>query len=442
LRFGGPAFDTSVMPSSRLAGLLACLVLLLAACTSESDLPDLRQVDVASPRAEDSAAPSAAPSASESQAPSVPSSLDGLGGRLAVLDEAGNLVTMDPDGSDQIVLAEVEAGLSEVRQPSWSHDGSRIAWVHFEVTETSSVAVAIATSTGAGAKATESRTLNTPFYLSWDPTSSRIAYLGSAGDNRIELGILEVAGRSSGTPLDTGQPFYLSWGPAGDELLVHVGSRRLERLDLDGGLTTVADRPGAFTAPVWTTDGRTFIYASARAGHQQLVVQDAEAGRGLDLVPFGELISFVVSPDGERVAFQSYEDDASLPLTIVDVESGKTTQVTDEPAAAFFWSPDGERLLSLDPDPDGERFWFRWGVWDGKRAFWTPRFIPSQVMVEDYFPFFEQYAQSMSLWSPDGTAFAYPGMDEKGDTGIWIQSARSDRAPVLVSDGDFVAWSP
>ena len=33
-------------------------------------------------------------------------------------------------------------------------------------------------------------------------------------------------------------------------------------------------------------------------------------------------------------------------------------------------------------------------------------------------------------------------MAENGDAGIWIQSARSDRAPVLIADGDFVAWSP
>jgi hypothetical protein len=52
-----------------------------------------------------------------------------------------------------------------------------------------------------------------------------------------------------------------------------------------------------------------------------------------------------------------------------------------------------------------------------------------------------QYAQSMSLWSPDGSAFAYPGISEDGQEGIWIQSARPDRAPVLVADGDFVACS-
>jgi hypothetical protein len=35
-----------------------------------------------------------------------------------------------------------------------------------------------------------------------------------------------------------------------------------------------------------------------------------------------------------------------------------------------------------------------------------------------------------------------PGDEQDGERGIWIQSARPDRAPVLVAEGDFVTWSP
>jgi TolB protein len=81
-------------------------------------------------------------------------------------------------------------------------------------------------------------------------------------------------------------------------------------------------------------------------------------------------------------------------------------------------------------------------VWDGTSSFVTPRFAPSRLISVEYLQFFEQYAQSMRLWSPDSRAFAYPGTSEDGQEGIWIQSARPDRAPVLVAEGDFVAWSP
>ncbi len=300
----------------------------------------------------------------------------------------------------------------------------------------------VATSDGDGARPTEAETAIVPFFLSWDPTSSRIAYLGSTEPEEIELGIVEVDGDGAGTPLDAGQPFYLSWAPAGDQLLVHVGEDRLERLGLDGSLTTVADQPGTFTTPVWTADGRTFVYASVDADGQRLVAHDVEAETERPLVRYEGLISFVVSPGGERVAFQVIQEESVLPLSVIDVGSGETVEITEEPIGAFFWSPDGERLLYLDPDPVGDQLWFRWGVWDGTSSFLTPRVVLSPLIVNEYLRFFEQYAQGMSLWSPDGSAFAYPGINEDGQEGIWIQAARPDRAPVHVAEGDFVAWSP
>lgn len=418
--------------TQRTIGIVAALLLVLtASCTSEPerDLPDV-DIDVPADPSTDGVAPAG------------PSEVAGLPGRLAIMDARGALVTANPDGSDEVVLAEIEPGRSDVRQPTWSPDGRRVAWVHVEVTETGALSAAMTVARSDGADPSEARTAVIPFYLSWDPTSSRIAYLGSPSQNDIELGILEVAGRSSESPLDSGQPFFLSWAPAGDELLVHVGEDRLERLGLDGSLTTVADRPGSFSAPVWTADGRSFVYASIGAEGERLVVRGARAGTERALVPFDGLVTFVVSPDGERIAFQVLEEQRALPLSVIDVGTGEIVEITDEPTAAYFWSPDGERLLFLDPDPDQERFWYRWGVWDGTSSFVTPRFVPSLLFVRDYLPFFEQYAQGLRLWSPDGSAFAYPGTNEDGEEGIWIQAALPDRAPVLVADGSFVAWSP
>jgi len=418
-----------------IVGALLVLAVLAPSCTSEPERRDLPDVDIDGPVESSTGAPSGGP------APTVPSDVATLPGRLAVLDAAGDLVAVDPDGSDEALLDDVEPGLSQVRQPSWSLDGS-LAWVHLEATDAETVEVVIATSTGTGERPTEAATTIIPFYLSWDPTSSRIAYLGPSTDSEIALGIVEVAGDAPGTTLETGRPFYLSWAPGGDQLLVHVGGERLERLGLDGSLTTVAERPGAFTTPVWTDDGRSFVYASAGAQGDRLVVHDVEAERGRPLVPFDGLVTFVVSPDGERIAFQVLEEQRALPLTVIDVGTGETVEITDTLTAGYFWSPDGQRLLYLNPVPDEEAFWYRWGVWDGTSSFVTPRFVPSLLFVRDYLQFFEQYAQSLSLWSPDGSAFAYPGQNEDGEQGIWIQAARPDRAPVLVAEGAFVAWSP
>lgn len=410
---------------------LALVLVVAASCTSESErrAPD---VDLEAPEDPSPGGP----------APTVPSEVAGLSGRLVVVDAAGDLVTVRPDGTDKVVLDEVVPGLSQVRQPTWSPDGARVAWVRVEASEEGGVSSVVATAGREGGHRSESTTGTVPFYLFWDPTSSRIAYLGPSGPDAIELGVVEADGDGEAAPLDTGRPYYLSWAPEGDQLLVHVGEDRLDRLALDGSLTAVADQPGTFTAPVWTADGRTFVYASVEPDGQRLLVHDVGAEAGRALVRFDGLINFVVSPDGGRIAFQVLEEEGSLPLSVLTVGTGDTVEVTDAPTAAFFWSPDGERLLVLDPDPSAERFWYRWGVWDGTSSFVTPRFVPSLLLAGEYLPFFGQYAQSMSLWSPDGTAFAYPGTDEDGEMGIWVQSALPNRAPVRVAEGDVVAWSP
>jgi TolB protein len=420
----------------RTVGAAALLLTIASSCTSEPERRDLPDVDVGIP-----ADPTTATSAA---APTVASDVAGLTGRLAVLDADGHLVTMNPDGSDEIILDEVAPGTSQVRQPTWSPDGRRVAWVHVEVTEAGAVSASIATAGDDGTRPSMSRTEVVPFYLSWDPTSSRIAYLGAPSDTFIELGVLELADRSSGKSLDAGQPVFFSWGPDGDQLLVHIGAERLDRLGLDGSTSAVGDRPGTFSVPVWTADGKTLVYASADGDGQRLVARNVKAESGRPLVPYEGLIAFVVSPDGERVAFQVLEPGRIRPLSVIDVGSGQVVEIVDAPIASFFWSPDAERLLYLEPDPlpDDTGLWFRWGVWDGTSSFVTPRIALSQLISVEYLQFFEQYAQSMRLWSPDSRAFAYPGTSEDGREGIWIQSARPDRAPILVAEGDFVAWSP
>jgi len=47
----------------------------------------------------------------------------------------------------------------------------------------------------------------------------------------------------------------------------------------------------------------------------------------------------------------------------------------------------------------------------------------------------------MTLWSPDGTSFAYPGLI--GDqAGIWVQGLDADEPDFVLEGGSVVAWSP
>ena len=418
----------------------------LVACTSGG--PERADtLDFPTPPSSTSGHPSTGPSGTtrETAAPTTPSDPAALDGRLAVLAADGSLVSMRPDGSRRTTLAETDSVRVKIQQPTWSRDGERLAWVRAELQDDGVVIGVLETSRADARDPTVTETDVVPFYLSLDPTSSRIGYLGSLAPEEIGFGVVELDAAGEPTEsIDSGRPFYLSWGPDGKELLAHIGEDRLERLRIDGRAETVDDRPGTFNVPMWTSDGSTLIYGSnASAAGQALIAEDLDTGRRTPLVEFPDGLIFVASPDGSRIAYQTVDDTTPAgPLVVLDVETGSETQLVDHLVAAFFWSPDGEKLLYLDPASSEGQPFYRWGVWDGEETFETQRIVPSLLMVDQYLPFFEQYAQSMSLWSPDSSAFAYAGFNEAGEAGIWVQEARSDRAPVLVSDGDFVAWSP
>ena len=278
------------------------------------------------------------------------------------------------------------------------------------------------------------------FFLQWDPTSSRLAYLGSF-QGTVGMGVADTGaeGGPVATTIGRGQPFYLSWGPEGDRLLIHVGADTLGTLDFRGDLEPIASRPGVFHAPVWLEDGR-FVYAEHDGDRQRLVVRDDGGSR--ELVHFRGAIEFVVSPDGRRIAYRVDAGGGFGTVSVVEMDSPRSRMVSDLPTSAFQWSPDGRRLLLMTPAEGDDPTTHRWHVWDGKGTEPVgPTFQPSPTYLRDYMPFFGQYAQTMTLWSPDGRSFAFPGLI--GDrAGIWVQELNAEEPTLVVEGGSVVAWSP
>jgi hypothetical protein len=164
-------------------------------------------------------------------------------------------------------------------------------------------------------------------------------------------------------------------------------------------------------------------------------------------------LSFVLRPDGEAVAYQRlgradddlYDRRATQPgdgVRVVDVRTGVTRRATSIRAMTFWWSPDGERLLALAPEPEAPgTIPFLWQVWSGGRASEvTGSHSPTIEVLRDYAPFFTQYAQSTTPWAPDGSAFAFAAEGPEGTGQIVVQEVGGD--PVAIAPGVFVTWSP
>jgi hypothetical protein len=417
------------------------LVLALASCSVT--IGERRE-----PRPTPAGAPSS-PTADPTDQPAVTAAP----GRLAVVGVDGRLATMEPDGSDLVEMPDLGG---PALQPAWSPTGDRLAWVVQRTSDTG-VGGAIAIAGPRGQSASITRTPFVPYYLSWDPSGDRVAFLGAGGDPSapVQMGVLDLTREPARTStVAGGSPFfYFAWAPDGRRVLAHAGFDRLEEVDLSGRTTPVSERPGLFAAPAWSGDGRTVVYVERGAGATQRLVAIVGGGPPRVLVQGRGALSFVLRPDGDAVAYQMLgrdDDDlfdrrATLPgdgVRVVDVRTGVTRRATSIRAMTFWWSPDGERLLTLAPEPEAPgTIPFLWHLWSGGRASEVAgSHSPTIEVLRDYAPFFTQYAQSTTPWAPDGSAFAYASEGPEGAGQIIVQEVRGD--PIVVGPGVFVTWSP
>jgi TolB protein len=275
-----------------------------------------------------------------------------------------------------------------------------------------------------------------------------VAFLGNAKSG-LELGTVS-AGSNHATALDHGSPFYFSWSPDGKQLLAHIGGA-LDDVSLADGSHVPVAVPGQFEAPFWGSNSQMFIARQAAGcGGACLVTQSGSSVTAQMIAPvpesgadFSPNAAFDAVAIGTRAPTTQGTLGGSLEVARRNGSRWATTQITDQPPVVFYWSPDGSKLLFATLEQASSGPWLHWNVWDGSHTVTYGRFRPGEVFARSYLPFFTQYAQSMSLWAPDGSAFAYPGIDESGQPGIWVQPADdSSAAPTMVSSGDVVTWSP
>ena len=407
------------------------------------------------------------PTGPESDAAAAEPSPAGQGGavnRIVAQGEDGDLYTVAPDGGDKRALTEAGTDLRAYRQPTWSPDATRIAWVEIEGSDTG-LNSALVTSRDDGDGVTRADTADRPpFYLAWSPDSSRVAAL-SSWDRGLALRTVDVAAGGTDTALiGRGEPLYFAWSPDGRRLLAHLDGETVSLFSADGEETRLDASAGPFGAPDWMSDGAAFVYAESGGRGQKLILADP-SGVGLnEIAELKGAATFSVSPDGRRVAFVDTGEDVPTaafgPLAVAALAGGELPiAVVDEgPVLAFFWSPQGDKLAYLTPGErpaEGPRasvaptleanhldLWLRWHVWDGGRSYDLSQFRPSDTFLVDYLRFFDQYARSMTPWAPDGSALVYAGDSEDAIPGVWVQSIAEGSPPSRIGDGVYAAWSP
>jgi TolB protein len=357
--------------------------------------------------------------------------------RLVVLDGGNDAVIVTADGS--IVRRLTDAGnTTTIFQPTWAPNGASVAYGRFDGTDASVVV------TKSDGEPVDEHALPTPvIYLSWSHTGA----LGWLRNDAEQALAFEAVSPDGDRLEDGGAPFYFAWSPDGTRLLAHVGADRLDALGFGRNAEPVGEAPGAFRAPWWTERGQ--IYLTQDATGQRLITDDGSGPTVVARVRGSAQLGVV----GSRIAVRSFNPEGSgfaaglqqaplIPpdrLTVLDLDTGALTDIAGPRTIAFFWSPVGDRLLLLEAMGD-EAGTVRWVVWSAEGTTAYAEFFLEDSWVRDFLPFFDQYAQSVRLWSPDGSAFAFPG-SVAGTQGIWVQELDAE-APTMIGEGTWVDWAP
>ena len=370
-----------------------------------------------------------------------------IAGRILVLRSDSSIVSMRADGSDLIEHAAADENVTARSQPTWSPEGSLVAWT--EQIGEDSYELVIADANDGGERRSAAPMLAQ--YIDWSPNADSVAFMGNDFWGAMTLAFADVG--SDAEIIDTGAPMYIDWSPTGETLLVHVEDR-LERIDPLGTYRDLVDTDGSFRVGLHYGDQLLYSVKADTIG--ELLIATEISGEPAPVMRFTAPTALVPDPTTGRIAAMSTwnaeavrfaesppaDFPALIPeqLSILDPATRELTVVHEGRAVSWSWSPDGGILLFSTVEFIGDSQKIVWHTWDGATTTRHDTFTPTSQFGNSYLAFFDQHERSTTRWSPDSMAFVYAGGVEGGPSGIWIQPLDGGD-PVLVADGIDATWS-
>ncbi len=287
-----------------------------------------------------------------------------IGPRIAYVsnrDSDGAIYTITPDGSDRQLISSPDLAFSFF--PSWSPDGQRVAYLGAIETifNANDVPVGIWVSAGDGSSHVRvnqgiSNTIFNP--PTWSPDGTRLAFVSREEEGEDHSVIHIALSDGGGIERDISFPLVIRelwWSPVKNELLVVSGdpehSTHVHVMSIDGSETTEIYR-GAMTAS-WSPDGESVVVGDYTS-LEILIIDLGQEGQNPAARSIGQLamqpMEVVWSPSGDYVVIASsghYRQGYSTNLHIIAVESGETIVVADSDGWVGWpgWSPDGQILI-------------------------------------------------------------------------------------------------
>ncbi len=378
--------------------------------------------------------------------------------QLLVIDQQSRLRLVSLDGQERTLA--MDASSERWRYPAPAPGGRDIAYISHNANGMALFKMNLRS----GARTLLYQSVqNPPLYLSWSPDGRHIAFISNLSSGGLAMHLVPADGSQSSELIGTTpNSSYFAWHPNSTTLLLHNGGSSFQGGQIalyQAGSTqprSILDNPGLFQTPAWSISGEHFYYVaqprvngtpSLSMVESILTRVDPDGRNPTELAREKQaMILFSRAPDRDQIAYTTVNvtdhapnpnDFGPLKIVAANGQAATTISRHDDNVAAFFWSPNGQHLayLTVSPLPNTTLMRYTWNVVgrEGGTVRQLVSFMPSPAFAS-MLNFFDAYAMSFNLWSPDSQHLTY-----SSDDGVYVLDMQSGTTR-RTADGVLGVW--